>query len=182
MPCVRTPIVLVFLSLFAGPALGQGMVKYRTPDGKIGFASPDLVPQGATVESKNYRPSGKVTVQPTELREAPVKKEPVSKPTIAQRRAREEREERARERWSSRARKARRELSSAERDFEHWRTRCRGVEERRSLYEVPPGCSTYERGRLDAAENKLEEARDWADDGLFDACRRAADCLPGYIR
>ena len=123
-----------------------------------------------------------VLMQPETLRPAPRTQEPPPKRSAAQRQADEEREERARERWAEKARKAQRELGTAQRDFEHWRTRCRGVEERRSLYEVPPGCSSYERGRLDAAEKKLEEARDWAEDGLYDACRRSSDCLPGYIR
>ena len=39
------------------------MVKYRTPDGRVGYASPDLVPKAATIESKRYEPSGRVTIQ-----------------------------------------------------------------------------------------------------------------------
>ena len=157
------------------------MVKYRTPDGKEGYASPDRVPAGAIVESEDYRPEGSVVLDRTPRRKpVPVKKK--AAPTAAGKKASDRVTELSRDRWSRKAERARAKLAEAERDYEQWRVRCRGVEERRSLYEVPPGCSTYEKGKLDAAAAKLEEARDWADDGLYDACRRDENCLPGYIR
>lgn len=179
-------ISLAFLSLAlaTAPGLARGMVKYSTPDGKIGFASPELVPEGATIESSNYQPSGQVTVSPRSGEaEDSRKKRAAAKAAVRQRSsAQADREERARAIWAEKARTAQLELENAERNYEKWTTRCRDAEDHHSLYELPPGCSSYEKSRLDAALQKLEEKRDWADDGLFDACRRSEECLPGYIR
>ena len=163
------------------------MVKYRMPDGKEGYASPDRVPAGAVVEDPDYQPEGSLTRDATKSspRRAPARAKPAPKPepTLgASRTAEERRAALARDRWQRKAETARTKLAKAERNYERWRVRCRGVEDLRSLYETPPGCSNYERGQLDAAAAALEEAQEWADDALYDACRRDEHCLPGYIR
>ncbi len=168
--------------LLARPGQAGDMVRYRTADGNVGYASPHLVPAGATIESENYQPAGKVTIienqpQDTELKAAEAKHPPTSR-----RQTSSAEDDRKRQRWQSKARTARRDLARAQREYEQWKTRCRGVKERHSLYELPPGCTTYEKAKLDAARQDVEDARSWLEDGLFETCRRASDCLPGYIR
>lgn len=169
---------LAILALMLGIALPAfaGMVKYRSQDGTTGYASPDRVPPGAIVLSQDYQPVGSLIKG--EVRYAPppaATPEPtqIARPdkTMEQRR-----QELTRGDWARRGEKARKALADAERDHDHWRIRCDGEEEHRS------GCSSYEQDQLDSAERKLEEARDWADDGLYDLCRRDGNCLPGYVR
>lgn len=162
------------------------MVKYRTPDGKEGYASPDRVPPGATVEVRDYQPDGSLTRDWSKKRVLEAKPSPITSareaPLGASTTADERRAALARERWQRKGEGARNKLAKAEREHERWRVRCHGAEDRGSLQEVPPGCSNYERGQLEAASAVLEEAREWAEDGLYDACRRDDHCLPGYIR
>ncbi|MAE96612.1 MAG: hypothetical protein CL910_18345 [Deltaproteobacteria bacterium] len=179
---MRNFLAILALSLVIGlPALA-GMVKYRTQDGKTGYASPDRVPAGAVVLSQDYEPVGSLTKGNLHYAPKPARAATPTRVATPDKSAEERRQELARDRWARRAEKANKELADAERDHERWRIRCRGEVERRSLYERPAGCSSYEQGQLDTAEKKLEEARAWAEDGLYDSCRKASDCLPGYIR
>ncbi|MBW2244182.1 MAG: hypothetical protein JRH01_19535 [Deltaproteobacteria bacterium] len=177
-------VSLAFAAVLAIAVSGQagGIVKYRLPNGEIGYASPGLVPEGATVETTNYEPDGRLSRRPRSEPKVAPKKKPAA-PTQAATAPVEETEPndkaRIRAKWAEKAHAAQRELAKAERDHETWKTRCRDEEERHSLYELSPGCSTYEKSRLDAA---LEERRAWAEDGLFNACRTSGECLPGYIR
>ncbi|MCP3983388.1 MAG: hypothetical protein GY723_03310 [bacterium] len=178
-------LLLAALLLIAAPGLAGGMVKYRTPDGKIGYASPGLVPEGATVESSDYRPDGRLSRRPRSERAVTPSKQRTSPPkpeAVKEARAQALSEERTRAEWAGKARIAKRELATAERNYETWQTRCGGKDPHHSLYELPPGCTTVEKGRLDAALQELEEKRYWVEDGLFDACRLSDECLPGYIR
>ncbi len=174
------PLLLLVLGVGA-PALGA-MVKYRLPDGRVGYASPGRIPPGAIVEKRDYRPGGHLTrpvwrnVEPTGPRA------PTSAPAARVPDAAERRTQLAQEKWSRKAKRARDDLARAERELRQWRLRCRGEDDRHSLYEVPPGCTSHEKEELDAATERVAEARAWLEDGLFDACRRDEECLPGYIR
>ena len=181
-------VSLAFAAVLAIAVSGQagGIVKYRLPNGEIGYASPGLVPEGATVETSNYEPDGRLSRRPRSEGKFVPKKEkpapPAKTATTPVEKATQEAKEVTRAKWAEKARAAQRELARAERNYETWKTSCRGVEESHSLEELPPGCSTYEKSRLDDATEKLEERRAWAEDGLFDACRTSGECLPGYIR
>lgn len=177
---------LVFLALLlaSAPGLAGSVVKYRTPDGKIGFASPKLVPEGATVESSDYQSSGQLT---TSSRSAKAdasnrKLAEFRAELLRQRVARANREERARIVWGGRARLAQRDLKVVERNYEKWMARCGDSEDHLSSSEPPPDCSADEKSHLDAALERRDEMRDWIEDGLFNACRISDECLPGYIR
>ena len=171
----------VGIVLLLGWAFGAqaGMVKYRTPDGREGYASPDLVPAGAIIESSNYQPKSQITSETSAARPVAPPEESLSTPT---RGAEARRAELTQERWAKKADRARDDLQKAQRNHDRWLVSCRGVKDLRSLYEVPPGCSDYEKGQLEAAIARLKEAEEWVEDGLYDACRRDDLCLPGYIR
>ncbi len=173
--------VLAAFLLLGGslPALA-GIVKYRMPDGREGYATEDLVPAGAIVESPDYEPAGSLSTGsgPSPIVEPePYEQTPAGKKDLEERRT-----DLAKERWARKAKDAREELASAEKEYKRWHLSCGGDEDERSLYEAPEGCSDYERSQLEAALAALKEAEDWSDDGLYDACRRDELCLPGFIR
>lgn len=183
--------MILFVVCWVGalPA-SAGMVKYRMPDGKEGYASPDRIPPGAKVEDPNYQPDGSLTRDDRKKRDRTREATAAAAPTSTPKReaalatsmtAEERRAALARDRWQRKAESSRTKLEKAERNVERWRARC-GIEEDSSDDEPVSSCSTYERGQLDAAMAALEEAEEWAEDGLYDACRRDEYCLPGYIR
>lgn len=181
-------ICLAFAAVVVIAASGQagGFVKYRLPNGEIGYASPGLVPEGATVETTNYEPDGMLSRPPAS------KMKPTSrqkKPTTPAKAAVTPADEAAsndeatlRATWAEKARASAHELERARRHLEKWKAICPGVEDRHAVYELPDGCSTYEKSRLDGAFEEFERRSAWAEDGLFDACRTSGECLPGYIR
>jgi len=187
-------ILFVACWVVAIPA-SAGMVKYRTPDGKEGYASPDRIPAGAVVEVKNYQPDGSLTRDESKkLRRTatPTSKAKATATPIAPRQEaaleagpteEARRAALAEDRWRRKAKTAKDKLAKAERDHERWRVRCFGDDDdRNSRDDTQAECSNYERGQLDAATATLKEAQEWADDGLYDACRRDERCLPGHIR
>ncbi|MCP5059322.1 MAG: hypothetical protein GY937_21675 [bacterium] len=170
----------------AAPGQAGGIVKYRLPNGEIGYASAGLVPEGATVETTNYEPEGRLSRRPaSEGQSVPKKAKPAARAVAVVAPVEEavvNDAELIRAKWAEKARAAQLELARAGRNLEKWKTRCPGVEDRHAVYELPDGCSTYEKSRLDGAFEEVEVRRAWVEEGLFDACRTSGECLPGYIR
>ena len=182
------PICLAFAAVLAIAASGQagGIVKYRLPNGEIGYASAGLVPEGATVETTHYEPDGRLSRRPaSEGQFVPKKAKPAAPAKAAVAPAEEAVVNDAalsRAKWAEKSRAAQFELARAGRNLEKWKALCPGVEDRHAVYELPDGCSTYEKSRLDGAFEEVEVRRAWVEEGLFDACRTSGECLPGYIR
>lgn len=181
-------ISLAFAVVLAIAASGQasGIVKYRLPNGEIGYASAGLVPEGATVETTDYEPDDRLSRRPvSEGKYVPKKAKPAvpAKAVVASvEEAVANDAALSRAKWAEKARAAQHELERAGRNLETWKTRCPGVEDRHAVYELPDGCSTYEKSRLDNAFEEVEARRAWVEEGLYDACRTSGECLPGYIR
>jgi hypothetical protein len=84
--------------------------------------------------------------------------------------------------WRDRLRQARRDVREAEKDLVEAR---RELGSCRARQHAALGGSLYDscdEGHVEAAELALEEARDYVDNGLFEECRKAETCQPGWVQ
>jgi len=169
----------LFLALaLAAPAAAGDLVKYRTPDGSIGYAAPQNVPPGAEV-LREGPPAGHVTRSGEARRPHYLPDEEPEAGEGAAPAARAEEAPSARDVWQAKKEEAEDAVREA---------RSRLTQARAAASELRCGRRYEDRACPDAREDihrwiaEVEEAEEYLAEGLAEECRRDWDCLPGYLR
>lgn len=171
-------LLAVLLWVLVEPSYAEP-VRWRTPDGREGFSDRSAVPRGAAIlggrRSIVNRADAVEQLEPASAAGPAAQHQGDAAP--------QQTEAVEHAKWVAKREEAERELRDAERDVRIY-AECKVHEDHDFGYNqfMARGCDEYGRGALKAAKARRRAAREYLENGLYEECRKAPDCQPGYLR